>query len=124
MSSCHLSMRPTPRKHASSAYTRYTWPCNPEGLPPHDVTTTRRALLPHVFTLTSVTRRLFSAALSVRLPQPPISGVWRSLLPGLSSPPKRSDRTNCPSKVQIHERMKIISFRLRPKVCSAINFVL
>jgi len=30
----------------------YTWRFSSQGLPPHDVTITRRGLLPHIFTLT------------------------------------------------------------------------
>ena len=53
----------------------YTWHFNPQGLSPPNITTRRRALLPHVFTLTTPRRGgLLSVTLSVEagfLPLPP-----------------------------------------------------
>jgi SAM-dependent methyltransferase len=71
-------------------YHRCTWAYNPLGLPARYIPISRRALLPHVFTLTSVViqRRLFSVALSrlhLSVQCPDVIRMRCSVLSGLSS---------------------------------------
>ena len=40
-----------PSERCEQHHDRFTWPCNPGGLPQTDVTIGARELLPHVFTL-------------------------------------------------------------------------
>lgn len=85
----------TSRPHPETRETGFIWHFNPQGLPTPRVATGSRALLPHIFTLTALPRRLFSVALAVlpanRKPHP-LGGaalcVVRTFLPA----PKRGYR--------------------------------